>query len=106
MNWICNRCPNKAFILILRALGKEIEAQEIIDQGCPWRWNIKVEDTNTGQEKTIDICGAEALPQFLNSYGSRNVEVAQSIQSLRNEYVNGIEQLINLGKKRMVYDKL
>lgn len=102
MGFMCNRCPQRLLLKVLSKLGEDVT--EFENDGCPWWWKISVTEELTNQIRELDICGAEALPKFLQDYGAGNLEVAQSIQSMRNEDAKGVSQIIEAVGRRMAFD--
>lgn len=76
------------------------------NSGCPWEWQIVVNDETTKQAKNIEICGIEALPRFLTDFGSSHLQVAQSIQSMRNEDAKNVHALLSAVTAKMKNDEL
>ena len=67
-----------------RSAGRmRARAAEIRAAGCSWWWRIDEENRDTGQTRTVERCGAEALPHFLKSYG---MDLARSANVVREDH--------------------
>jgi hypothetical protein len=62
----------------MRARAAEIRAER-----CTWLWEIKEENEDTGQTRTVFGCGRAYLPKFLRSYG---MDLARSANVVREDH--------------------
>ena len=89
----CSSCPNRWHADLFDALGEHDKAAQIRRAGCSWFWRIDVIDDDTGQTKTISVCGAAVLPRYLNQLGGLVSEASSSVQSARNVVAEGLSLL-------------
>lgn len=104
----CSSCPNRHQAETLSALAEAAQrsrlfrvfapvlskrAEAIREAGCTWWWGVEYKHKETGQVKTVELCGGESLPKSLEDFAEEIELAAGTVQADRGEQKKALDAI-------------